>query len=558
MNLPIRSNGPEQEASTRSPTPNGNIAAQSHPLSFLQGSGSAEVLLERCQGLWNEIETFRDQLKRRHREQTVEMSHYRGVVRSELKNLERLAGKQREAREQREAEKQAQKGGDEANGHAKVPVSTDGDHAGQLLDESEDELPNQQIASSNLPFLESVWNSAKATSGLIAMQKRFYYGEDVDRKTVPRGVKFRRRRGSQSHLVKTGKALVDVVAADGLEWIKVSLVTNHRMIMDKAREGWVEDSSDEDDSDEENIKSPADDPDGDIPIVKMGEAMLQASKEVRIRTKYPTVRMILPKVVEGELPQIDKIINRLRTKGIVVECNPQAVASRSLESVLERMITDPYANFTPTLNIDCTILLGLVSDFSHSEVESEPWFHRALKRQVEIEDKEALLPNSLYPAIVGRKLVCTAEAAKRMGEIVDTIGTPGEKVRTGLFMGSVDETEYSEEVRQERRARLAECSKFDVPQDLRLPITIVDKDDVDASGLPAVAPKVKETLTAINQSVFMYGWSTGYTTITSNRTVVKGIENVLDKHAKNEHDWPKIWLCPTARSLVGKEKGRRE
>ena len=55
--------------------------------------------------------------------------------------------------------------------------------------------------------------------------------------------------------------------------------------------------------------------------------------------------------------------------------------------------------------------------------------------------------------------------------------------------------------------------------------------------------------------MFLYGWGSGNTTITSNRTVVKQIEGGLDKYEDlNESTWPSIWLCPTARSLVGKEK----
>ena len=36
---------------------------------------------------------------------------------------------------------------------------------------------------------------------------------------------------------------------------------------------------------------------------------------------------------------------------------------------------------------------------------------------------------------------------------------------------------------------------------------------------------------------------------------MKQIENDLEKHENlDESVWPKIWLCLTARSLVGKEK----
>lgn len=473
-------------------------------------TSSAEDLLRRCNTLWTELETFRDHLKTQKREHTVELSHYRGVVKSELKNLERLAQRARET-----------EGGSQHN-----------------------------VASSNLPFLESVWNTAKGTTGLVALQKRFYYGDVVEDPRI-RGCRSRARRSSRHVTIRKGKALVDVVTKDGLEWIKVSLITNHRMLMDKAREGWAGDSS-SDDEDEDSGSGSDDDPDSGIPIVRMSEALAHAAETVRIRTRNPLVRLILPKIVEGEQQAIDDILSRLRALGISVECSDRASPMPTLDSVIDKLLTNPFSGLTPTLNIDCTILLALVSDFSHCAVSAEPWFHRALKRQVEIEDKENLLPNMLYPAVCGHRLVCTKEAAKRMQEIVDTIGTEGEKVRTGLMMD-----QETGKANATLRSELQEWSKFEVPEDLQLPLEIVGKDTM-TEPLPDVAPKVRETLSSINQSVFMYGWANGIATVTSNRTVVKQIENVLSEHAEGEEDWPKIWLCPTARSLVGKEKGRRE
>jgi len=136
-----------------------------------------------------------------------------------------------------------------------------------------------------------------------------------------------------------------------------------------------------------------------------------------------------------------------------------------------------------------------------------------------------------------------------MREIVDTIGTAGERVRTALFLG--DEAKPEDQI----RAELQEWSKFEVPSTLRLPVKVIAQPE---NALPPITDVVRESLTPFNQSVFFLGWATGFTTVTSNRTVVKSIDNLLDVHAKSEDEWPRIWLCPTARSLVGKEKGRRE
>ncbi|KAI7153277.1 hypothetical protein KC352_g27953, partial [Hortaea werneckii] len=88
------------------------------------------------------------------------------------------------------------------------------------------------------------------------------------------------------------------------------------------------------------------------------------------------------------------------------------------------------------------------------------------------------------------------------------------------------------------------------------PIQVVDQNENECQqNLPAEALETAKDMTDINYSVFLYGWATGRTTITSNRTVVKQIETHLETYTDlPDESWPGIWLCPTARSLVGKEK----
>jgi hypothetical protein len=63
----------------------------------------------------------------------------------------------------------------------------------------------------------------------------------------------------------------------------------------------------------------------------------------------------------------------------------------------------------------------------------------------------------------------------------------------------------------------------------------------------------------INQSVFLSGWAAGHTTITSNRIASKAIERAVEDNRKSDDEaGPRVWICPTARSLVAKEKDRRD
>ena len=226
------------------------------------------------------------------------------------------------------------------------------------------------------------------------------------------------------------------------------------------------------------------------------------------------------------------------------------------------MITDETADFTSTLNIDCTLLLALVSDLSHGPVSAQPSFHQAISRQIECEKVDQLLPTTLWPVIADRFLVCTDHAARRMQEIVDTIGTPSEKVRTAILMGEADLNRLTTE-RQNLPATRSAVEEFQkltthtVPPQWKIPITIVQPDTDNHTTLPAVAYRVSDKLSPINRSVFLYGWSSGRTTLSSNRTVVKLIENLIRELDDDDVVGPDIWLCPTARSLLGKEKQKK-
>jgi len=220
------------------------------------------------------------------------------------------------------------------------------------------------------------------------------------------------------------------------------------------------------------------------------------------------------------------------------------------------MAVDPFVGFSSTLNVDCTILLALVSDLSHSRVQVEDWHHRAILRQIEMENESQLLPNSLWPAMRSRTLVCVGEAAKRMHEIVDLIGTQSEKQRRDCLMEVESTTHWTKE---QRVRGFQELSAYDIPLEWNIPIRVVETDiTLMQMQLPPVAEKVSKLLTPINQSVFLHGWATGRTTISSNRTVAKEIEGMIEAHRLADDDvGPDIWLCPTSRSLVGKEKTRR-
>ncbi|OQO14177.1 hypothetical protein B0A48_01053 [Cryoendolithus antarcticus] len=413
-------------------------------------------LTQRADALLADLAAFKDYLKTVKQESSVEMAHFRGTVQSELTMLGRLA------------------------------VQPDSEAARHVA------------RSSNLPFLETVWNTAKASKDLVALQKRIYFDpaatKGYDANSGQATINGRPKRSRHN------STIVDVIANGGRSWTKVSLVTNNRIVFDLAKQGWCSGGSD---SEDEDSNRPDQDDDHDIPLVKIARELATAAKTLRVRTQHPTVTLILPRLEPKGRPEIEAIVKECRSLGVSIV----------------------HGKDVPT--------------------------HQPINDVVEIEDNENLLPSLLYPAMRNRRLVSTTEAVDRMREIVSTIGTPSEKARSAILLGE-DPSKSSQQLIDE----MQQWSAYEVPSTWLLPIKVVDADEnAIAAGLPEVANQVLRGQTSINRSVFLYGWSHSITTITSNRTVVKEIETRLNKYEDlDDATWPRIWLCPTARSLVGKEK----
>ena len=428
--------------------------------------------------------------------------------------------------------------------------------------------------SSNFPFYQAVWNAAKSTRGLVVLSKRFYW--DTASQPQPNKAK----KGLTGRKPKRASALVDVVAREGEEWIKVSTITEARLLFQMAKVGWGIDPEDEGGGQgggdgkvlAEGMKLPnnegcvfdadEDEDDDRFEILKIADDLLRASKATRVHYKHPQVRLVLPKIVENRTPAIDDVVATIRATGIIVDCleNESLESSfenqtdtRPLKVVFAPLIPSPHPNLTPTLNIDCTVLLALVSELSHSKLLPQINLHKAINRQIVAEASDRLLPSSIYPAFSSRSLVCSTPAAQRMREIVDQIGTPGEKARANIFMGEGAASGKSE---AELRSMLEAQSFYPVPEELKLPIKVV-QDVVQLSELPEVAAVLEPQLSLINRSVFFLGWSRSWITVTSNRTVAKLIESVVEERGGRQCIGPTVWICGPARSLVGKEAGLR-
>ncbi|KKZ63645.1 hypothetical protein EMCG_02086 [[Emmonsia] crescens] len=527
----------------------------------------------------------------------VELRQFKSFVQSELKSLKKLA---------------------ELASKTDTPIDAcpaDGDddeEAGQ--DEAEIRVLHS-LRSSNLPFYSSVWSVGKSTcTGLVAFSKRFYWykfksrahgsrgdmpegtatptsTKDIERSIQGLHVSADAHKAAEENWNKAGlqkrSVLVDIVADNGEEWVKVSTVTPSRLLFELAKIGWEMgcDSTSEDGEERgaETVRLQNDDDSDDededaIELVRLATDMKKAAALVRVRYKHPRIRFVLPKIVEGKIPEVDAIIKDIRKTGVTVECStdteneiklPAAPNGKynghhqpkTMEDLLPTLLPDPHPHMTPTLNVDCTLLLALVSDLSHfHNIDPSSGHHPAIIRQIELEAKQPLVTSELWPAMGNRQLVCTEEAAKRMYEIVETIGTASEKKRTKLMMGESD-INFD---REDLISQFQELSDHKVPLNWNIPIRVVNAHAEIERGwtdgvLPAVAREVASQLSDINTSVFLYGWASGLMTISSNRTVAKQIEALIEENRNGDGDLagPLVWVCDTARSLVGKDSNRK-
>ncbi len=424
--------------------------------------------------------------------------------------------------------------------------------AGSTMNE---EKVRHYIVSSNLLYYEALWSAAKRSSGLQSFRKYFFW----DRHTAPAGKHTSKglSLAKGSHAKGKTAALVDIVAEEGMEWIRVSTVSEKRLLFDLAKLGWMNDSDSDDEMTDVRLENGDDDDDEDqVDVVKSTRELAKAARANPIRGRPPRVRFVLTRIIAGKTQAIDTIVNKIRATGAIIECANEIPASVPLHTVLPRLLLDRSRALSDVLNIDCTILLALISDISHRACPILDWYPGEVRAQINEEAEEHLLPTHLYPAIGAHPMVCTKEAADQMNLIVQTLATDTEKLRADLLLGQGDRARQSP---AELVAEWAANSDHEVPEGFTLPIRSINVDlDAIMSSLPSVATKVAAELGHLNKSIFLYGWAESLTTLSANRGRARQIDSIINEFGLRDGEaGPHIWLCGESRSLIAKH-GRRK
>lgn len=396
------------------------------------------------------------------------------------------------------------------------PQSQGGPDSGPGLDhvacQERDNKDRAKIRNCSLQPHQAQWDAIKRSHGLLALSRRFG--------------------------TSTGEVgpTIDAVVECGAEWLKVLATTEKKLHSQMAEEGWhPDDSSDDEPQDSDGDES-------GIHIINITKQLVNAARSNRCSTRPPRIRLVLPKVASPDPPAIDKLFKRVRSLGIskrhegdveiLVDCassdfwqRPIPPLSKAFDSLFRDTNID---RLTPTLNLELTFLLGMVSDIAHGDVEPQTWF--SSQSMSHIRDEKHAPGRRLqraYSALRGRSLECTQSVARELKNLVDDIGTQSTKARAMVlfgrqsmqqidtprshrrlpFHGNADGVGSVEESGASCRApdgdtlisELRKLSRHPVPDDLQLPIQVVGEDEfhpkdcqalIVAGRLPAVAAHV--------------------------------------------------------------------
>jgi len=485
----------------------------------------AAALVTRAHRLLDSLESLQTHLRRHSLTKEVEIRPFATSLRSETRTLEALAAT------------------------LPTPEST------------------HSLRSSNLGYLEAVWKCARAQVGVRGICQSFGFIDKESREAD------RASGGAKDRKGKKGSVSVDVVAENGLVWIKVSTITAERVVHSLAKGG-------------------REDAEGEVGLVKCVRGLVKASRCFRVQYLHPSVLVWLPNLrldgegEEGEPEEeeeggvavrgflkaimaegarvqlgsgvilggeedptattIDAFTESNTTTSQSLQPPPAAVTATDTEALQE--MVKPLITTSTTINLDVTILLALVSDITHGPVPIQERFHPAIKRQLELESSGRRMGEEIYPLLHSRALLTTATAKKRFVEIVDIVGSPSEKERMRMILeGQVEEGEWEGLSPYGLDDKSTGGGGGGGKWELRLPVRVIEDDWAPENQLQQ---RIVAKLSTVNRAVFVTGWKKGFTTITSNRTVAKTIKGLVE----DGETGPDMFVLNTSRSLVGKAK----
>jgi hypothetical protein len=132
------------------------------------------------------------------------------------------------------------------------------------------------------------------------------------------------------------------------------------------------------------------------------------------------------------------------------------------------------------------------------------------------------LPTSVFPALQGRDLVCSADSADHLRSLVAQIGIATEKERASLLFS--DDFGPEEILR-----RLDKLCDYVIPADIRLPIRTVTLEQDSINRLTPFARKTLLQFHPVNRSTLAMSWlgNESTTILTANKTAANKLSGFI-------------------------------
>lgn len=233
---------------------------------------------------------------------------------------------------------------------------------------------------------------------------------------------------NRAAMTRNRSAKVDIIAENGLVWIKVIARNAKAFRHELMGLEWNDDSDteSESESDSEQVNSVEADFDS-LPIFKKAREYLKTAQAHHVQFHTPIVVFAFMRISPDEDIFVQRIMNKLTEIGIIVHLQ-QPSSIHSTYMPLLKDIDDIDHISTRSINLDVSSSLAILSELSHHVCLPDQVSAMPLKIQAERELKVPALPQ-IIPYVTGKKLYMIQSAYDRLEEIVNVVGGPNEKAR---------------------------------------------------------------------------------------------------------------------------------
>ncbi|KAI8643719.1 hypothetical protein BD408DRAFT_364409 [Parasitella parasitica] len=290
--------------------------------------------------------------------------------------------------------------------------------------ENPSKIKREHVQSTNLSYLEAVY---EALSGVG--QRKDQVMKLVSAPSQSNSSQWM----SQAAMIRNHSIKVDIVTENGLVWVKVIARNAKAFRHELMGLEWDDSSSSDDGSDDGSSDADAGcrQSSGDfdsLPIFKKAREYLRTAQAHHVQFHTPVVVFAFMRIKPKQDVFVQRIMDRLKEIGIVVYMQDTDTTLQSSYAPFLRDVGDLDHLTTPSINVDVSSALALLSELSHHVCL--PKQVSALPLQVQAE-REALVPAlpQVLPYITGKKLFIIQTAYDRLKDIVEVVGGPQEVAR---------------------------------------------------------------------------------------------------------------------------------